>query len=129
MLTTPNMAISNAMACRVFREIRFGRLPSSGTTLRTTQGFTGPLVVTHSSHNNFPNGSLARDSYNAYESNLTPEHGGITITTATVHASDIPMTVVLPSDEDLYAEEETSKKGALPQGPSAGKHFWLGACQ
>jgi len=40
MFTVPNMAINNSMACRVYRDIKFGRISSTGTTVRTLPSFT-----------------------------------------------------------------------------------------
>ncbi|CAA7262014.1 unnamed protein product [Cyclocybe aegerita] len=39
MFTVPNMAINNAMACRVYRDIKFGRISSTSTTVRTLPTF------------------------------------------------------------------------------------------
>jgi len=35
MFTVPNMAINNSMACRVYRDIKFGRISSTATTVGT----------------------------------------------------------------------------------------------
>lgn len=34
--TIPNVAINNSMACRVYRDIKFGHISSSGTTVQST---------------------------------------------------------------------------------------------
>ena len=39
MSTVPNMAVNNAMACRVFRDIKFGHISSTATTVRTLPTF------------------------------------------------------------------------------------------
>jgi hypothetical protein len=39
MFTHPNVAINNAMACRVFRDIKFGHISPTSTTLRTLPTF------------------------------------------------------------------------------------------
>jgi len=40
MFTVPNMALNNAMACRVYRDIKFGHISSTSTTVRTLPSFS-----------------------------------------------------------------------------------------
>ena len=56
MSTVPNMAVNNSMACRVYRDIKFGRISSTATTIRTLPTIAvepRPLGGSRRKHDNF----------------------------------------------------------------------------
>ena len=57
MFTVPNMAINNSMACRVYRDIKFGRISSTATTVGTLPTLAVeprlPGGASRRKHNNF----------------------------------------------------------------------------
>lgn len=67
MFTIPSVAIENAMACKVFRDIRFGRIEPNGTTFRSTRGGVS------STFDRYPHrpGVLAKDTGITYTTSTT----------------------------------------------------------
>ena len=59
MFTVPNMAINNSMACRVYRDIKFGRISSTATTVGT--------LPTLAIEPRLPGGTAGRRKHNNFD--------------------------------------------------------------
>lgn len=107
MFTIPNVAIENAMACKVFRDIKLGIIQTQGTfsTFQRTTG--GTPAIFHRYRNNQHSGQSS-DPTTKFSTFATMPNDSTTIgvlkTVDSVSASDanaIPMNIVkLQDDQD-----------------------------
>ncbi|KAF8523375.1 hypothetical protein BU17DRAFT_43933 [Hysterangium stoloniferum] len=106
MCTVPNMAIANAMACRVYRDVKFGRI-GSGTSAggRTTAASSFPSFATP--RNNSSNTKYGNRKRQPYETETGTEFTGATasvlpvqVTKTVYHESDVPMEVMFPDGSE-----------------------------
>lgn len=108
MCTVPNMAVANAMACRVYRDVKFGRIGSTATTGRTTAASSFPSFATPNRTNNSnPNLKYGQRMRQPYETGLGTEFTGDTasvlpvqVTKTVYHESDVPMEVMFPDGSE-----------------------------
>jgi hypothetical protein len=107
MFTVPNIAIGNSMACRVYRDTKFGRINSSYTP-RTSQKSILPKVTPppQFSHqgSRAPYSIPTKTDYSG-ESTMSPEYG-IHITTKVERTHDVPMAIMSGGKE--YSTDKDS---------------------
>ncbi|PFH50121.1 hypothetical protein AMATHDRAFT_145912 [Amanita thiersii Skay4041] len=93
MFTIPNVALMNSMACRVYRNIRFGTMLADPSVIfRTTMNNSATLPVAFP-----PSRRSDRSNTNGYYGS-----NGIGITKTVEHARDqnVPMDVILPASKE-----------------------------
>ncbi|KIJ38706.1 hypothetical protein M422DRAFT_231070 [Sphaerobolus stellatus SS14] len=115
MFTVPNMALANSMACRVYREIKFGRIDKTGMTTRSTQPShslpsftTGPRSKTTRPRDVYETGHDLSTSEFSREASTTAPDFGVTVTKSIYQQTDVPMEVMLPPN---------GHKGGHEKGP------------
>lgn len=99
MFTVPNIAIANSMACRVYRDIKFGRINPS-TTFRTTERNKSlPTFVAAKKQRRNMSEFETETSTGLQDSVSSPEFADIAIEKSVHTAADVPMKVMLsPQD-------------------------------
>lgn len=98
MFTIPNVAIENAMACKVYRDIKFGLIEPSGTS--TFQRSTRPGGSASGFSSRYPPRPAPK--------NVDSIDMGITVTTSTRTAVDKMSSNHLPVELDLVGGTRTS---------------------
>jgi len=109
MCTVPNMAIANSMACRVYRDVKFGRIGSATSTGRTTAGSSFPSFATPR-NNTHPN--YSQQKRQPYETGIGTEFTGDT-------ASVLPVQVT----KTVYHEPDVAMEVMFPDGGKHGSQF------
>jgi hypothetical protein len=94
MFTTPNSAIGNSMACRVYRDIKFGHI--NATTQTSQRSVSVPQFNHQVRHPKY--GVSTKTEYSG-DNTVGPEYG-VHISTTVERTLDIPMVIISGKKED-----------------------------